>query len=259
MRNMWYNRTNERPRAVCTSRGHGQPFREVIVSTIPHKRCSKCGAEKLLTDFGPRKNGRGGLQSACRECRAEQDRAYYYKHQEARQRKSREYWQRNPEKSRENWRAFASTHQEYNRQRGVRHYQENRERELAQYKEWAQRNKDHLTRRAKAYYRRTKQRQAELFREWSHRNPEQVRLRAKRRRARRKGADGSYTLAEWHLLCAAYDHRCLACGKHEPDIKLTADHVIPLSKGGSDFIDNIQPLCFSCNSAKNARTVDYRP
>jgi 5-methylcytosine-specific restriction endonuclease McrA len=58
-------------------------------------------------------------------------------------------------------------------------------------------------------------------------------------------------------LCAHYGNRCLACGRD--DVKLTADHIVPLARGGSDDISNIQPLCARCNSKKGTKTMDHRP
>jgi 5-methylcytosine-specific restriction endonuclease McrA len=77
-----------------------------------------------------------------------------------------------------------------------------------------------------------------------------------RRRARAINTPGGdFSLVEWLTLCAIYANRCLCCGAVG---ELTADHIIPLSIGGSNAIANIQPLCFSCNARKSAKTIDYR-
>ncbi|MEO8971104.1 MAG: HNH endonuclease signature motif containing protein [Ktedonobacteraceae bacterium] len=78
------------------------------------------------------------------------------------------------------------------------------------------------------------------------------------RRARVQQAKGSFTAREWKQLCKQYNYTCLCCRKQEPEIKLTVDHIVPLSVGGANSIDNIQPLCQSCNSSKHRRTIDYR-
>ncbi len=43
---------------------------------------------------------------------------------------------------------------------------------------------------------------------------------------------------------------CKQCGGRT---HLTADHVVPESRGGSTALDNLQTLCRSCNSAKGNR------
>jgi 5-methylcytosine-specific restriction endonuclease McrA len=68
---------------------------------------------------------------------------------------------------------------------------------------------------------------------------------------------GSHTWNEWQLLKAQYNWTCPSCHKKEPIIKLTQDHIIPLSKGGSDNIENIQPLCRSCNSKKRTIIINF--
>ena len=78
-----------------------------------------------------------------------------------------------------------------------------------------------------------------------------------RRRAKLLNATGSHTQGEWELLKRQYGNICPACEKPEPDIVLTEDHIIPLSKGGSDYIENIQPLCRSCNSRKHTESIIY--
>lgn len=72
------------------------------------------------------------------------------------------------------------------------------------------------------------------------------------------GAGGSYTFDEWYNLCEFYEFHCLKCRKIFPFGSLTVDHVKPISKGGTSFIENIQPLCKKCNSSKNDKETDYR-
>lgn len=68
---------------------------------------------------------------------------------------------------------------------------------------------------------------------------------------------GEHTIEEWYALKEKYLNKCLCCGVSEPKVKLTEDHIIPISKGGGNSIDNIQPLCIKCNQSKNDRIIYY--
>lgn len=95
--------------------------------------------------------------------------------------------------------------------------------------------------------------------EYRQRNARDSQHAASMRRSSRVDAArrrGTHSEADWLAICAAAHNKCLACGQRK---KLTKDHVIPVTKDGSDGADNLQPLCQRCNSKKGTKTTDYRP
>lgn len=75
--------------------------------------------------------------------------------------------------------------------------------------------------------------------------------------SRRKASVGYFTREQWLKLCELCGNKCLKCGREG---KLSPDHIRPASRGGSSWINQIQPLCPPCNIRKsNIYVTDYRP
>jgi len=54
-------------------------------------------------------------------------------------------------------------------------------------------------------------------------------------------------------------HRCELCGIDAEDKALDVDHIVPINKGGPNVIENMQALCYTCNSQKSDRDdTDFR-
>ena len=138
-------------------------------------------------------------------------------------------------------------------------------------------HKDHVTSYNREYYKTHSDEIKEYAKSYRTKNPQVIKIwRANNRehlnaygrspkgsvhlknyKARKRNAIGKFTSAEWVELLERCNYSCLRCGV--TGVTLAADHIVPLKKGGTNFISNIQPLCKSCNSSKNVSIMDYRP
>jgi 5-methylcytosine-specific restriction endonuclease McrA len=66
---------------------------------------------------------------------------------------------------------------------------------------------------------------------------------------------GDHTKDEWVELVNNFDCRCVRCG--DSSRPLHKDHIVPLYQGGSNGLDNIQPLCDRCNLGKASDSFNW--
>lgn len=100
------------------------------------------------------------------------------------------------------------------------------------------------------YHRDHPKHSGEYNRKWRAANPDKARWFDALKVMRRRGAPGRMTLAEWRAIIAKQHGRCATC---KSKCNLTKDHIIPVTKGGTNYAFNIQGLCRSCNSKKRNR------
>ena len=66
---------------------------------------------------------------------------------------------------------------------------------------------------------------------------------------------GVHTEMQWLAFVASFGSRCVMCGTFSPSLQ--KDHVVPIYQGGSDGMDNLQPLCQPCNAAKGPDSTNW--
>lgn len=155
-----------------------------------------------------------------------------------------EWANNNPDKIR----ALRIKHRETVRLAQRRRYETDRELLLARARSWKAKNKDKVKEYALKWNAANPGRKKAAFDNWHKANPGKQSEFNQRRRALKRSAEGVFTVQDIERIRLAQKGRCAACGKTRK--KLSVDHIVPLSKGGTNWPSNIQLLCKSCNSSK---------
>jgi 5-methylcytosine-specific restriction endonuclease McrA len=121
----------------------------------------------------------------------------------------------------------------------------------------ARRNYDRHCEEIKAYNRSyhaaNKEKRATYLKGFRERNPELISALKRNYKARKKDAEGTHTGDDILALFDAQGGICVYCPAPLTD-GYHVDHRTPLSKGGSNWPDNLQLTCGTCNMKKHDLT-----
>jgi len=207
---------------------------------VTEKKCCKCKDIKNVNEFGKNSSMRDGLQRQCKSCCKENGKKWYEKNKKLGCANARDWYLKNKEIAIQNNKSW----RERNKQKSAEYSHK-----------WRENNPQKMGESRRSWQKNNPEKSAVIGMIWRRKNPGKCIEYNHKRRARVFAGGGSFTSQEWEDLKTKFNNTCLCCGIME---KLTADHVIPVSKGGSSNIDNIQPLCKTCNSSKGVRIIDYR-
>ena len=159
--------------------------------------------------------------SLCRAAKAEEGVRYREAHVEERKEAARRYYAANRERVADNQR---------------RRCRENPVKKAEEQRRWIAKNPGKTSEYSRRYYA-------------THRE-ERIAL-VHIRRAMKNSAPGRYTADDVRTQLSRQEGKCFWCGEKLSDYHV--DHVVPLSKGGSNGPENIVVACPACNMAKGSK------
>lgn len=212
------------------------------------KKCLCCHEEKLLNAFCNVRWSQDGRNTRCKACCRESNRRYHAANREAEKARHAAYLDANRDTINARKRShYAENASQISATRSVRRIERGHE----------------MLAKERVRYVANIELYRSFSRDWNKRNPEYVSSRKIERKRAIRRAPGRHTPAEFRALVEAYGGKCLCCGvadgPRQSATEIVRDHIVPISKGGSNAISNIQPLCRACNTRKRDGIIDYRP
>lgn len=240
------------------------------------KQCTKCGEWKEESGFGKSQHG---LRSYCKDCANKYNKTYKSEHRQEMSEYNKAYSQEHADeiharhkdnyygdievsraKGREQYYKFQDDkiayakkyheeHREESNAKANAYYYEHQEDCKRKHREWCAKNKKELNAKSLAYLHAHKEELYAKNRKWHKEHPENGRVHSHKRRARLNGNGGSHTEKEILNRFNQQNGLCFWCEK-ELGKDYQIDHIVPISKGGRNDIDNIVVTCPYCNRSK---------
>lgn len=238
---------------------------------IPTKQCTRCKERKPLTVFPSNKTCSGGREGVCNKCRAQRRKsgpppelptpAGFRRCTKCAELKPAtiEYFNAGKRykggwrsQCKECERAYNERNKDRVRKRRSAHRAANKDRIAERYRIWAAANREHRNAYNRKYHAKQRAKTKADERAWYVGNTEEINTATRNRRARAFKAEGIHTADDVRRQHKAQRGKCYYCGVKVGKM-YHVDHVIPLSRGGSNGPENIVIACQFCNTSKQSK------
>lgn len=224
---------------------------------MAEKKCTKCGTLKPLDYFYRMAANSTGYGPWCKVCMDARKTTWNRNNRDKQREMSRRSAKKNYERNREAKARYRNRADVKERMRGysAEWYRQNKGRLKAVRHAWYLKNKIEHNANSKKTFEANKEHWIRVNREWARTHREKMRGYTKVSDAIRRNAirasSGTYTAKDIKYLAKSQRGLCTVC--REPFGKYHVDHIVPLSRGGTNDKHNIQLLCASCNIKKHAK------
>lgn len=229
-------------------RGHASPRR------VDNGTCVECARERNRSKPAREQGARRRAENA--DAIREYNRKYRRENNDAR----REYNIKLRAEKPEHYRAYGVEYRQANkdviRERNAARYAAKKDHCVAVSKRWREQNLEQARAKSRAWQRANIDRAKANEAAWRAANPEKNSAKARNRYARLRAAEGKHTAADVQRIYAEQNGCCAHC-KVSVGNKYHVDHIVAITRGGSNWPANLQVLCPPCNQRKFTHDMDY--
>ena len=153
-------------------------------SYLLFKQCSKCGEIKHISRFYKVKNGKYGVEGACKECRKIHNKKY------------------------------REEHKDYYEEYGKQYYEDNKDKVLEYHKEYYDNNKDKVLEKNKQWREDNKDKVSECIKQWHKNNPQATFNSNSRRRIKEENQGSGINEKQWKEMMDFFNWTCAYSGEY---------------------------------------------
>ena len=212
------------------------------------KKCSKCEIELTLDKFRtiPQTSKNDGLRNSCIKCDYAYNKKHRNEHREAillheREAKRKRY--KDDSVYRDKCKLACKIFKENNKEKFLVYKLKNKERESIRNKKYRENNIEKVRATTIKWQINNK----DKIKIYYNNHKENYVIYTQNRNAKIKKLGNNLSKEQWDKIKNDFDNKCAYCGNEN---RLTVEHFIPVTENGELSVNNIIPVCQSCNSSK---------